>query len=148
MSPAFSPPPRTFCNSGWSCMETVRDKFEEMYCGIACTFTIQLDNVKTEPTLQTSKKHSREQRIDTRDVRSRKPENPEIRRIGAPRRPPRFVPPKTPQVAKPGKICRLGMSSIGKSHRTGRGGAQPQDCQRGARCRGRRICPNRVISKW
>ena len=39
-------------------MKTVRDQFKEMCCGIACTFTIQLDNVKTEPTLQMSQKHS------------------------------------------------------------------------------------------
>ena len=39
-------------------MKTVRDKFKEMYCGIPCMFTIQLDNVKTEPTLQMSQKHS------------------------------------------------------------------------------------------
>ena len=29
-------------------MKTVRDQFKEICCGIACTFIIQLNNVKTE----------------------------------------------------------------------------------------------------
>ena len=61
----------------------------------------------------------------------RKPENPAHR---CPPSAPRFIPPETPQTAKPGKICRLGTSAPGKSHRMGRGGAHGQcvlECAQG-----------------
>ena len=148
MSQEFSPPLRTFWNSGWSCMKTGRDQSKEMCCGIACAFTIQLDNVQTEThtanvqeTLaRTINRHARRHISKTR-----KSGNSAHR---WPPSPPRFVPPKTPQVAKPGNICRLGMSSIGKSHQTGLGGSQLQEVQGGAQHRSHRTCPNRLISKW
>ena len=148
MSQEFSPPLRTFCNSGWSCMKTVRDQFKEICCGIARAVAIQLDNVQTEThTTNVQEKLARTTNaLARRQIsKTRKSGNPAYR---CPPSPTRFVPPETPQVAKPGKICRLGMSSIGKSHQTGLGGSQLQEVQGGAQHRGPRMCPNRVISNW